>query len=65
MAEGMKRTRTGQEVRMADIPADAGPGLGAFENLHGIESGAAPLPSTSPGRPQTCTVPPAAPGCNG
>jgi len=32
MAEGMKRTRTGQEVRMADIPADAGAGIGTFEN---------------------------------
>ena len=41
MAEGMKRTRTGQEVRMADIPADAGAGLGAFENLHDHASGAA------------------------
>lgn len=41
MAEGMKRTRTGQEVRMADIPADAGAGLGAFEALHGHEGGAA------------------------
>ncbi len=41
MAEGMKRTRTGQEVRMADIPADAGAGLGAFENLHDYEGGAA------------------------
>lgn len=41
MAEGMKRTRTGQEVRMADIPADAGVGLGAFENLHGHEGGSA------------------------
>lgn len=41
MAEGMKRTRTGQEVRMADIPADAGAGMGAFENLHGAEGGAA------------------------
>lgn len=41
MAEGMKRTRTGQEVRMADIPADAGVGLGAFENLHGFADGAA------------------------
>lgn len=41
MAEGMKRARTGQEVRMADIPADAGVGLGAFENLHGHEGGAA------------------------
>ena len=41
MAEGMKRTRTGQEVRMADIPADAGAGLGAFEDLHGYDGGAA------------------------
>lgn len=41
MAEGMKRARTGQEVRMADIPADAGAGMGAFENLHGHEGGSA------------------------
>lgn len=41
MAEGMKRTRTGQEVRMADIPADAGAGMGAFEALHGHDGGAA------------------------
>lgn len=41
MAEGQKRTRTGQETRMADIPADAGAGLGAFENLHGHAGGAA------------------------
>lgn len=41
MAEGMKRTRTGQEVRMADIPADAGAGLGAFEHLHDFAGGAA------------------------
>ena len=40
MAEGMKRMRTGQEVRMADIPADAGQGMGAFENLHDREGGA-------------------------
>ena len=39
MAEGMKRTRTGQEVRMADIPVDAGKGMGAFEDLHGHEGG--------------------------
>ncbi|MDD5332112.1 MAG: DUF927 domain-containing protein [Rhodoferax sp.] len=39
MAEGMKRTRTGQEIRMADIPADAGLGLGAFENIHGHAGG--------------------------
>ena len=36
MAEGLKRTRTGQEVRMADIPADAGAGMGAFEGIHGF-----------------------------
>jgi putative DNA primase/helicase len=41
MAEGMKRTRTGQEVRMADIPADAGAGLGAFEDLYGMQGGSA------------------------
>lgn len=41
MAEGMKRTRTGQEVCMADIPADAGVGLGAFKNLHGHDGGSA------------------------
>jgi len=40
MAEGQKRARTGQEVRMADIPADAGAGMGAFEALHGMEGGA-------------------------
>ncbi|MDO9145119.1 DUF927 domain-containing protein [Rhodoferax sp.] len=40
MAEGMKRTRTGQEVRMADIPADAGAGFGAFEDLHTAANGA-------------------------
>ena len=41
MAEGQRRTRTGQEVRMADIPADAGAKLGAFEALHGFDGGAA------------------------
>jgi putative DNA primase/helicase len=41
MAEGMKRTRTGQEVRMADVPADAGAGMGAFEYLHDHDGGAA------------------------
>lgn len=41
MAEGMKRARTGQEVRMADIPADAGAGFGAFEALHNHAGGAA------------------------
>ena len=41
MAEGMKRIKVGQETRMADIPADAGAGMGAFENLHGHEGGSA------------------------
>ncbi len=41
MAEGMKRIKVGQETRMADIPADAGAGLGAFEVLHGHEGGSA------------------------
>ncbi len=41
MAEGMKRARTGQEVRMADIPADAGAGIGMFEHLHDFAGGAA------------------------
>jgi putative DNA primase/helicase len=41
MAEGQRRTRVGQEVRMVDIAADAGAGLGAFENLHDHAGGAA------------------------
>jgi uncharacterized protein (DUF927 family) len=38
-----RRTRAGQEVRLCDIPADAGEGLGAFENVHGFSS-----PPTAP-----------------
>ena len=41
MADGSKRARAGQEVRLCDIPADAGAGLGAFETLHGHRDGAA------------------------
>jgi putative DNA primase/helicase len=40
MAESGKRARPGQELRMADVPADAGAGLGIFEELHGSENGA-------------------------
>jgi putative DNA primase/helicase len=40
MAEANKRTRTGQEIRLADIPADAGKHLGLFDELHGAEGGA-------------------------
>lgn len=39
VAEVGKKTPTGAELRMADIPADAGHGLGCFENLHGFENG--------------------------
>jgi putative DNA primase/helicase len=36
-----KTSRAGQEVRLADVPADAGKGHGIFEELHGFISGAA------------------------
>lgn len=39
MSEANKRPRAGQELRMIDLPADAGAGRGLFENLHGHESG--------------------------
>lgn len=34
-----RRTAAGQEVRIVDIPADAGAGMGIFEDLHGFETG--------------------------
>lgn len=39
MAEANKKVHVGQELRMADIPADAGAGLGCFEQLHGQANG--------------------------
>jgi len=39
MLEANKRVHAGQEIRMADIPADAGAGLGCFGNLHGYNNG--------------------------
>jgi putative DNA primase/helicase len=36
-----KRTNAGQEIRLADIEADAGAGMGIFEQLHGKDSAAA------------------------
>ncbi|MBX9916899.1 MAG: DUF927 domain-containing protein [Nitrosomonas sp.] len=39
VAEAGKKTHAGAELRMADIPADAGQGLGCFENLHGFDNG--------------------------
>lgn len=38
-ARGAKRSAAGQDVRICDIPADAGAGLGLFENLNGADSG--------------------------
>ena len=39
MAQAGKTIRAGQETRMAEIPADIGAGLGAFEALHGHPDG--------------------------
>ncbi len=33
-----RRLAAGQQVRIVDIPADAGAGMGVFENLHGFSS---------------------------
>jgi putative DNA primase/helicase len=41
MLEGGRKARAGQEVRLVDVPADAGAGYGLFENLHGYPDGAA------------------------
>ncbi|MEX8518260.1 MAG: DUF927 domain-containing protein [Leptothrix sp. (in: b-proteobacteria)] len=40
MAEAGKRIRAGQELRMVDMPADAGCGLGLFETVHDFDGGA-------------------------
>ncbi|WP_448192724.1 DUF927 domain-containing protein [Azospirillum sp. sgz301742] len=39
VAETGRKTKAGQEVRILDIPADAGAGLGSFEHLHGSPDG--------------------------
>ncbi|MGI9450211.1 MAG: DUF927 domain-containing protein, partial [Geminicoccaceae bacterium] len=39
LGEHGRRARAGQEVRVVEIPADAGQGLGVFETLHGFEDG--------------------------
>jgi putative DNA primase/helicase len=41
MGESGAATRAGQEVRLANIPADAGAGLGVFQKLHGKADGTA------------------------
>jgi uncharacterized protein (DUF927 family) len=40
MLQAGKKARAGQEVRLADIPADAGHGAGIFEDLHEFTTGA-------------------------
>jgi len=40
MLQAGRRFRAGQEVRLVDIPSDAGKGNGIFEDLHGFSSGA-------------------------
>ena len=39
--DGRRRATAGQQVRVLDVPADAGAGLGLFEVLHGAPSPAA------------------------
>lgn len=41
MAEGGKKAKAGQEVRLVDVQADAGQGHGLFDTLHGHLNGAA------------------------
>ncbi|MFM0136837.1 DUF927 domain-containing protein [Caballeronia grimmiae] len=40
MQAGGKKAKAGQEVRLVEIPADAGAGFGLFETLHGMAGGA-------------------------
>lgn len=40
MGEAGKSPRAGQEIRLCEIPADAGKGMGIFEELHGYAGGA-------------------------
>lgn len=41
MARAGKKSSAGQEIRLADIEADAGAGMGIFETLHDISTAAA------------------------
>lgn len=40
MADGGKRAKAGQEVRLVDVVADAGKNCGVFDTLHGHSAGA-------------------------
>lgn len=39
MAQANRKPKAGQEIRLLDIPADAGAGFGLFDNLNGYDSG--------------------------
>lgn len=39
MLEAGKKTRAGQDIRLLNIPSDAGKGHGLFEELHGLQGG--------------------------
>lgn len=41
MAQANRKPKAGQEIRLLDIPADAGQGFGLFDTLHDFASGAA------------------------
>src|SRR5262249_37334971 len=41
LSEAGLRTRAGQDVRLIELPADAGAGLGVFQELHGFPSSVA------------------------
>ena len=41
MAAAGKEAKAGQEIRLADIPADAGAGMGCFENIYDMPTPAA------------------------
>lgn len=41
MAQAKMKPKAGQEIRLLDIPADAGAGYGMFENLHSYANGSA------------------------
>jgi putative DNA primase/helicase len=53
IAEVGQRIQAGQEVRLVDVPADAGVGLGLFEDLHGAHRVVKHLRISSRTRPTT------------
>ena len=64
MSEANKRTRAGQELRMIDLPADAGAGLGIFEHVARARERRRDWRNTWHAPPKPPTARPAAPGSN-